>query len=228
MERRKNFHLPDPEKTTSGSSKLFTKQKAIKSEQIPTAPQSAKSINGDPTGEGMASFSDDEVVRPYAIEEPADDDPQPASLPRRLLLLDSPDHLEQWQREVHVGRTWDSAEEDKGRSLCAKSSAVAPKRGQKRKPSGAPGTGTYNSALLRAQVKIRDEGPSLSGRTINPKRRRRRSTAVEDLLKCQQPPFTLETLRDMGVPQGSWSDMPVPSSLEPTNEPAVVDEMDID
>ena len=192
---------------------------------VQTDDKPVKSAHEDSTEE-MATEGNVEVLRPYAIEEPADDAPEPASLPRRLVLPCPPDQLELWQPEV-VERIGDTVEGDET-LLGEEVPSVFTKRGQKRKPAGAASTGPCHPGFHRSKSKIRDGDPTLPGWGLHPKRRRRRSKAMDDMLKGQHSTIPLHEYRIACAQESSSSDVPSSSNREATREFATVDEMDID
>lgn len=180
-----------------------------------------------PTHENLPDHTSDTAeikpLRPYAIEEP-DDEPEPL-VQRRLGLPCLPDYFERWQREL-VDSIDDM--EDKATTNPSAIGKPIPKRGLKRKPIGPVGAGYSHPGSHRSKSKAKLEDYALPACGFNPKRRRRRSKALEDTTK-NSPSVSLHDFRETRANESSSSDLQSSSSsVGAANESALADEMDID
>ncbi|RHZ51927.1 uncharacterized protein CDV56_104760 [Aspergillus thermomutatus] len=161
---------------------------------------------------------DIEVVKPYSIEEPEDDE-APRLVPR-LAISAASNGAESWQEEL-VDSMQDLHCDSDHPDLRHRSSH---KRGRKRKtPTFAAGdSGSGRRQLYEAVHDIQYEGPSAS-----PKRLRRRSKCSKEGIRTTlSPRSSSETDSPTSLslsPQSTDA-----SGRSPSNKPNVTDEMDID
>jgi hypothetical protein len=172
--------------------------------------------------ETMSGTAEVKPLRPYAIEEPDDDPEPPVHWTRALPCL--PDYFELWQREL-IDRI-DDMDDKAVTSPGAKLSPIL-KRGQKRKPIGAPNAGDSHLRSHRFKSKAKPDDPALPVNGLSPKRRRRRSKILEDSAKHPHT-VSLHDFRETRVNESSGSDLLSSSSIDTATESALADEMDID
>ncbi|KAJ5572944.1 hypothetical protein VI817_007689 [Penicillium citrinum] len=163
------------------------------------------------------------ILRPYAVEEPGHepDSVDPGSEPPRL-----PDYFERWQRELEY--SVNNLEPDHKRETSGLKSALAPRRGQKRKVAQSSGV-LHCPSLVSTQSRNKHRLNDTPAVAPGLKRRRRRSRIFGDAEKSNPTTSSLNDFRETQANDSSSSDQPTTdTSADATNESALTDEMDID